>query len=127
MPSPLPPATAFAVGVAGAFVVYCLLYRGSRISSVLANPRKKWPLLVVDIVIYLICGGLVATFYAEPKTLKEAFTAGCAWQGLAGSLFAGTELKAYKKFASRKKASTPNQRPATLPREENVDESATVA
>ena len=100
MPQPLPPFTAFGIGTAGAFVVYCLLYRDSRISAVYNNPREKWPILVVDLVIYLICGGLVATFYAEPTTLKQAFTAGCAWQGLAGSLFAGTELRAHEKAAA---------------------------
>jgi hypothetical protein len=104
MPQPLPLYAAFGIGTAGAFVVYCLLYRDSRISAVWSSPREKWPILVFDLIIFLICGGLVAAFYAEPTTLKQAFTAGCAWQGLAGSLFAGTELRAHEQAAAMREA-----------------------
>jgi hypothetical protein len=99
--------TAFFVGVAGAFVVYCLMYRESRMLTFLADPRRKWPVLVFDLVLYLSCGGLVAAFYAEPKSLREAFIAGCAWQGIAGSLVAGAEMKAYREAEEQRQQKFP--------------------
>jgi len=75
--------------------VYCLLYRESRIADFIKSPSKKWPLLVVDLVLYLTCGGLSAAFFGEPKRYKDAFTSGCAWQGIIGSVMAGAELEAY--------------------------------
>ena len=88
---------AFPIGVAGAFVVYYLLYRETRFLAFIQNPRQNWRVLVFDLVVYLVCGGLVTLFLVEPKTAKDAFIGGCAWQGLVGGALAGTELKALKK------------------------------
>ena len=87
----------FGIGLAGAFVVYCLLYRDTRFKEFIHDPRGKWKLLAFDLVIYLICGGLVTLFVVEPKTPKEAFIGGCGWQGLAGAAIAGTELSALRR------------------------------
>jgi hypothetical protein len=93
---PIPWSHAFATGVAGAFVVYFVMYRETRLVEVFNDPAGKWRVLVFDLILYLMCGGLVALFWGEPKTLKEAFTTGCAWQGIAGGAMAGVELKALK-------------------------------
>jgi hypothetical protein len=93
----------FWIGLAGAFVVYVLLYRDSRISEFADNPSQNWRVLVIDLVVYLGCGGLVTVFLVDPHTAKEAFIGGCGWQGLVGGALAGTELKALRKRTVRRK------------------------
>ena len=102
--NPLPWYQSFGIGTAGAFVVYCLMYRETRFAEFIENPREHWRVLFFDLVIYLGCGGLLTVFWAEPKTFKEAFTTGCAWQGIAGATFVGTELKALKRYTEKQSA-----------------------
>src|SRR5438552_17297 len=97
------PSYAFLCGVSGAFVVYCLMYRDSRIKDFVESPGERWPVLIVDLFLFLACGGLVAALGVEPRTSKEAFTAGCAWQGLSGGLVAGIELQALKSQFTRRR------------------------
>jgi len=84
----------------GAFVVYFLIYREKRIIKFLKNPKNKWRIFVFDLIGYLICGGLVSCFVIAPPgpdgilpSIKEAFMAGCTWEGVIGGAIAGTELR----------------------------------
>jgi len=81
----------FLGGVAGAFVVYILMYRDTRISEFLKNPRGKCMLVIVDFFLFLVAGGLVAMFLLSQPTLKDAFIAGVSWQGVVGGLFSSVE------------------------------------
>jgi hypothetical protein len=99
----LPSSQAFAIGVLGALLGYLILYRQTRIAEVIKNPSQHWNTLLFDLVIYLLCGGLVTTFLVVPYTPKEAFTGGLAWQAIAGGAFAGTELATYRKAQSPKR------------------------
>ena len=83
-------AHAFGVGILGALVVYALHYRDTRIADFLEDPARNWKELAFDLVIYFVCGGLVAAYFVEPKSDKEAFMGGAAWEGLAGGLLAQT-------------------------------------
>ncbi len=83
----------FLLGVAGAFTAYFALYRESRFKDFFNDPRHYWNTFVFDLVFFLFCGGLVATFLLDPQNHKEAFMAGISWQGLVGGVLAGTELK----------------------------------
>jgi hypothetical protein len=94
--APLPVWKAFWVGVVGAGVVYYLLYRDTRILEFLNHPKENWRVLCFDLFFFLTCAGALSALWGEPKTMKEAFTTGCTWQGLAGALLAGTELKILK-------------------------------
>jgi hypothetical protein len=91
---------AFGIGVLGALLVYLLLYRDTRLNDFISDPKQRWKILVWDLTLYLLGGGLVSAFLVEPKTAKEAFMGGCTWQGLAGGLMAGTELKAFRERES---------------------------
>jgi hypothetical protein len=97
VPDPLSSPHAFFVGVLGALLGYFILYRQTRLSDFIKEPGKNWKTLAFDIVIYLLCGGLVTTFLVVPGSPKEAFTGGLAWQAIAGGAVAGTELATYKK------------------------------
>ena len=97
MITPLPSWHAFLVGVLGALLGYFILYRETRIAEFVKSPTQNWKALLFDLVIYLVCGGLVTTFLVVPNTPKEAFTGGLAWQAIAGGAVAGTELATYKK------------------------------
>lgn len=94
----------FGAGVAGAFVVYSLLYRNTRFKTLFQKePGHKWQVLFFDVVVYLLCGALVAMFLTDPLTTKEAFIGGCAWEGLAGGAMAGTELKTLRNYTAKTK------------------------
>lgn len=81
----------FLSGVAGAFVIYILMYRESRIFEFIKNPRDKWMLVVFDFILFLVAGGLVAMFVLSKPTAKEAFIAGVSWQGVVGGVFSSIE------------------------------------
>lgn len=82
----------FLSGVAGAFVVYILMYRETRIAGFASNPRENWTILFIDLVVFLAAGGLVAMFVLTSPTTKEAFIAGISWQGMVGGVFSGAEM-----------------------------------
>src|SRR5260370_9279613 len=94
---PLELARAFFIGVLGALLGYIVLYRETRLAEFAKAPGQNWKILLFDVVVYLLCGGLLTAFWVGPYTIKEAFSGGLAWQGLAGGLVAGTELATYKK------------------------------
>jgi hypothetical protein len=96
---PLDLAKAFFIGVLGALLGYIVLYRDTRLAEFAKAPGKNWKIILFDVVVYLLCGGLVTAFLVGPYTIKEAFSGGLAWQGLAGGAVAGTELATYKKGA----------------------------
>ena len=81
----------FIGGVAGAFVIYLFMYRQTRIAEFAKNPRESWRLVLVDIVLFLAAGGLVAAFTLTDPSGTEAFMAGATWQGIVGGLASGTE------------------------------------
>jgi hypothetical protein len=85
------------IGVLGAFVGYIVLYRNTRIDEFLKAPKQNGKILIFDLVVYLICGGLVTAFLIGPYTPTDAFTGGLAWQGIVGGAVAGSELATYKK------------------------------
>lgn len=87
----------FFSGVAGAFVVYILMYRETRIYDFLKNPGENWMMLFVDFFLFLMAGGLVATFALTKPTAKDAFIAGISWQGVVGGLFSSLEYSNLKK------------------------------
>jgi hypothetical protein len=95
----------FWLGVGGAFTAYFALYRESRFQDFFLNPRKHWSTLVFDLVFFLFCGGLVATFLIEPRNTREAFMAGVSWQGLIGGVLAGSQLKDAKQSRSVRRSS----------------------
>lgn len=99
---PIDQMSAFIVGTLGAFLGYILLYRETRLADFAQNPSKNWRVLLFDMVVYLLCGGLVTCFMVVPNTPKEAFIGGLAWQSIAGGVVAGTELATYKKAAASK-------------------------
>ena len=89
----MPKAYAFLIGVLGAFVVYFCIYREQRIALFIKDPKKNWSVFVCDLLGYLVCAGIVTVFLVAPATPKEAFMAGCAWEGLVGGAMAGIDLK----------------------------------
>ena len=91
----------FAVGIAGAFCVYFVTYRESRIRQVIEHPKENWRVVAFDIVFFLVCGGLVAYFYSNATDVKEAFAAGAGWQGLIGGAVVGNELNIQKRTRER--------------------------
>lgn len=92
----MPKIDAFFIALLGALVVYFLTYRDDRIKRFLKNPKKEWNIFLFDLIIYLICGGLVTIFIVEPDTPKIAFIGGCGWQGLVGGILANIEKKAHE-------------------------------
>jgi hypothetical protein len=101
----------FGSGVAGAFVTYCLIYRETRIKDFTEAPAEHWVVLFVDLFIFLGCGGLLASFMADPQTTtRQAFITGCSWQGILGGILSGAELRAMKKAQTRRPhKQTPSQ------------------
>lgn len=103
----------FLSGVAGAFVIYILMYRETRINEFLKNPGEKWMLVIVDFFLFLTAGGLVAMFALSKPTAKEAFIAGISWQGVVGGLFSSLEYtklrEQYKKLNSKFSKNLKNQ------------------
>ena len=93
----MPGYQAFLSGLAGAFVAYALFYRETRFEEFLKSPARKWHVLAFDLGVYLLCGGLVTMFLVEPRTTKEAFIGGLAWQSIAGGIAAGREWRALRK------------------------------
>lgn len=84
----------FLVGMVGAFVVYMLYYRETRIRKVLEKPTwDNLRVLTFDLFVYLICGGLVTLFLISPESSKEAFMGGATWQGIVGGTIKGIEVK----------------------------------
>lgn len=83
----------FFVGMFGALVIYYALYRNTRIIKVIENPRDNWRVLTFDLLLYIICGGLVTLFYLSPDSIEKAFLGGASWQGVIGSLVKGAESK----------------------------------
>ena len=92
---------AFGSGVVGAFVVYAMLYRDTRFTQFTEAPFLNWRVLAFDLIVYLLCGGLVTAFWIEPASPREAFMAGCTWQGLVGGVLAGTEMKTLNRYARK--------------------------
>jgi len=74
----LPSLQAFSIGILGALLGYFILYRETRIAEFVKSPSQNWRFLLSDLVIYLVCGGLVTTFLVVPGSPKEAFTGGLA-------------------------------------------------
>ena len=64
--TPLPAFEAFYIAVLGALTGYILLYRETRIAEFSRNPKQNWKVLVFDLVLYLMCGGLVTTYLIAP-------------------------------------------------------------
>jgi len=83
---PLDRLNSFLLGILGAFFIYLAIFREKRLKYVIAYPKKNWRMLIFDLLIYLICGGIFAAFFIEPKTIKEAVFAGATWQGVAAGL-----------------------------------------
>jgi multisubunit Na+/H+ antiporter MnhB subunit len=75
----------------GAFVMYMMVYRETRVMKFFKNPKTNWPIFFFDIFVYLICGGLVTLFFISPSSDKEAFLSGATWQGLMGGALKGVE------------------------------------
>jgi hypothetical protein len=93
---------AFGQGVAGSFVAYCLIYRETRLREIAEAPKERWIVLFVDLFIFLCCGGLIASLGIEARNTREAFMAGCSWQGIVGGVFSRVELQAMKKAQTSK-------------------------
>lgn len=87
----------FLSGVAGAFVIYILMYRDTRIHDFLKNPTENWMMLFIDFFLFLMAGGLVAAFALSKPTTKEAFIAGISWQGVVGGIFSSIEYSKLEK------------------------------
>ena len=83
----------FGIGIAGAAVVYIVMYRESRLAAFAQDPAANWKLLVVDVFLFLMAGGLVATFALEDPEPRAVFLAGGTWQGLVGGMMSGSENK----------------------------------
>lgn len=81
----------FFAGVAGAFVIYLVMYRETRIAEFAKHPGESWNVVFIDIFGFLLAGGLVAMLTLTLPSGAEAFMAGAAWQGLAGGFASGTE------------------------------------
>ncbi len=81
---PLDAVHAFEISTLGALLGYIVLYRETRVAEFAQDPKGKWKTLVFDLVVYLLCGGLVTCFLVGPLRSKEAFEAGLAWQSIAG-------------------------------------------
>ena len=88
---------AFALGVAGAFVVYYALYRDTRFRDFVEAPVRNWKILAIDLVLYLSCAGLVTALFVEPCSTRGAFFAGCGWQGLIGGTASGVDLETLRR------------------------------
>jgi uncharacterized membrane protein len=82
---------AFLIGVAGAFVVYIFMYRETRIREFAENPGRNWMLVLVDVFLFLLAGGLVAEFALNQPTRVQAFMTGATWQGIVGGMISGIE------------------------------------
>ena len=95
--------SSFFIGVAGAFVVYMLMFRNTHIRVLLDDPAGNWKTFVFDFVVFLICGGLVTVFVVEPTTPKQAFLGGCGWQGLIGGIVADRQSRQPSRGVRRKK------------------------
>ena len=83
--------SSFLAGIAGAGVVYIALYRETRIKAVLENPGNNLSIVVVDLGLFLLAGGLVAAFLVNGPDLRQLFMAGASWQGLVGGIVSGSE------------------------------------
>lgn len=79
--NPIANNTAFLVGMCGAFVIYFVRYQNSRLQLVVRDFKKNWWILFSDLIPFSVCGGLVACFLVCPSSPREAFLAGCTWQG----------------------------------------------
>jgi hypothetical protein len=101
----------FLLGVGGAFSAYFALYRESRFRDFFTDPRQYWNTFVFDLVFFLFCGGLIATFLVDPQNAKEAFMAGISWQGLVGGVLAGNELKTVNEAKAVRRAQTRKPKP----------------
>lgn len=95
----------FLYGVAGAFVIYAFMYRETRIMEFSKNPKKNWRILFFDMMIFLVCGGLLAMFILVEPTVKEAFMAGAGWQGIVGGFTSNLESTSLRKELSEKNES----------------------
>jgi hypothetical protein len=102
--SSLPAGQAFGTGVLGALVGYLVLYRTSRINAFWQDTGHQWKVFAFDFGVYLLCGGLVTTFVADPSSPKAAFIGGLAWQSLVGGFIAGEELKTLTKETQKEEA-----------------------
>jgi hypothetical protein len=81
MTDSIPGHIAFFVGMSGAFVLYFLRYKNSRLKKVVANFNENWKMIIFDLGFFLICGGLVTCFLVCPYSTREAFLVGCTWEG----------------------------------------------
>jgi hypothetical protein len=89
----------YAVIVVGPLHLLCSRHGPDHLNcyEFLKAPKQNGKILIFDLVVYLICGGLVTAFLIGPYTPKDAFTGGLAWQGIVGGAVAGSELATYKK------------------------------
>lgn len=85
--------SAFFVGMLGAFAIYAVLYRDTRIMKVIENPKTNLRVFIFDLVLYMFCGGLFTLIVISPDSPKAAFFGGVAWQGATGGFFKGVESK----------------------------------
>ena len=77
----------FAWGIAGAFAMYVLVFRGSRIRLVVERPNQNWRMLIWDLGMYLLAGGLFATAMFDSEVpARASFFAGASWEA---ALFSG--------------------------------------
>lgn len=109
----------FLVGVAGAFVGYCALYRENRFLNFLECPSGQWRVLVFDLVVFLGCGGLVAAFFINAHSTREAALAGASWQAIVGGVVAGKELQVAKAVDEGRRSNPPD---GGLTREASTEE-----
>lgn len=89
---------AFLIGVAGALVMYIIIFRHSRFTDFRKDPKKNFPIVLWDVFMYLIAGGLVTVFLIAPQTIKEAFLGGATWEGALGGLLLNIEHGKRKKY-----------------------------
>jgi Ni,Fe-hydrogenase I cytochrome b subunit len=85
--------SAFFIGMAGAFCIYAMLYRDTRIKKVIENPWTNLRVFIFDLLLFMFCGGLFSLYAVSPSSGIGAFVAGASWQGMVGSVFKGVENK----------------------------------
>lgn len=77
---------ALGIGLVGALVIYAARFRHERLKTVVALPSKNWKVLVFDLLIFILCGGLCVAFIIDPSSPKEAFLGGATWEGFMASV-----------------------------------------
>lgn len=78
--------SAFGIGLLGALFIYIARFRHTRLQAVLVFPKENWRVILFDLLIFILCGGLCAAFLINPTSPKEAFLGGATWEGLMTSI-----------------------------------------